>query len=333
MKIWSGWFLLILILGFNALCTEASIFDLRRHVTNFVRLLRGISAEETEKAIDERHSEPVMERNVFGHTGVPSPTISTNPVTAAPSVVTPVTDAPTTSAVTTAVPSTPIIVTLAPTPIQTGGISTLAPTSPATVVPSTSTPTLAGLVTLAPTTNANGSTTLAPSAAANSTTLSPTGIGNEEAITSYLEVNVSPGGQLRTAGTAQNNALNSVVQNFGSLDPADPASALILKNAYALNTIYHSCGGGLWFMNTNWNSAIPPCDVAMPWFGVTCDATGGVSNITLSGNDAVGNLPSEIRALTTLGKSKTALLSLSTLFGNTTMRVRMAHECTSFPSL
>ena len=294
--------LVALILAFNTQYTEASIFDLRRHVTNFARRLWGISAEETEEAIEERHYEPIMERNVFGHTGVPSPPVSTSPITAAPSIANPVTASPSSSAVTTAAPSAPIFVTMAPT------VSTLAPTPPTTVTSSTTVPTRATLATISPTIATNVSLTLSPSVAVNSSTFSPTGLGNDEAITSYLELNVSPGGELRTPGTAQNNALNSVIQSFGMLDPADPAGALTLTNAYALNTIYHSCGGSLWFMNTNWNSAVPPCDVTTPWFGVTCDATGGVANVTLSGNDAVGNLPSEIRALTALSKSKAALV-------------------------
>lgn len=55
-------------------------------------------------------------------------------------------------------------------------------------------------------------------------------------------------------------------------------------------------------MNTNWNSAIQPCDPVQPWFGVGCDVNGGVANISIPFNDAVGNIPSEIRALTSLGK-------------------------------
>ena len=312
MKFGSVRILFALILGCNILLSEASIFDVHRHVANFVRRLWGISEEETEDAIINRHSEPVMERNVFGHADVPSPPTSSPPITTAPTVITPVTAAPSTSGIATIVPS---IATLAPTvgvstsaPTPLGGVGTLAPT---VVSVATTAPTVPGVVTLVPTVAGNVSITVAPSAAANSTTLSPTLAGNEEAITSYLELNVSPGGELRTAGTAQNNALNSVLQNFGSLDPADPASALVITNAYALNTIYHSCGGSLWFMNTNWNSAAPPCDVAAPWFGVTCDTTGGVANITLSGNDAVGNLPSEIRALTALCKLTFALLRLA----------------------
>lgn len=309
MKIGSDRILFALIVGCNILLSEASIFDVHRHVANFVRRLWGISEEETEEAINNRHSEPIMERNVFGHADVPSPPTSSPPITAAPIVITPVTAAPSSGGIATLVPS---IATQAPTvgtstsaPTPLGGVGTVAPTI---VSVTTTAPTVPGLVSLAPTVAGNGSATVAPSTAASSTTLSPTITGGGEVITSYLELNVSPGGELRIAGTAQNNALNSVVENFGSLDPADPASALVLTNAYSLNTIYHSCGGSLWFMNTNWNSAAPPCDAAAPWFGVTCDATGGVTNITLSGNDAVGNLPSEIRALTALCKLAIALL-------------------------
>ena len=334
MKIGSERILFALCLGFNILRSEASIFDVHKHVADFVRRLWGISEVETREAIDDRHYEPVMERNVFAHSNVPSPPTSsppstpppasTNPITAAPSGAGGgITAAPSSSggAGTTAAPSVGGGVTAAPTPVQTGGSSTTTPTTagtgtaaptatPATLAPSTNpnvtttAPTVTGGVTLAPSVATNGTVTLAPSGA-NSTapeTLAPTITGGGALIEAFLEMNVSPGGELKVVGTAQNNALNSVVQNFGSLDPTDPADALVLTNAYVLNTIYHSCGGDLWFMNTNWNSATPPCDPATPWFGVLCDAAGGVANITLTMNDAVGNLPSEIRALTTLSK-------------------------------
>jgi len=126
--------------------------------------------------------------------------------------------------------------------------------------------------------------------------------GSAAVIEEFLERTVTPGGELKIAGTAQNDALDSIIQNFGSLDPALPAEALILTNAYALNTIYFSCGGAAWAVGTNWNTASSPCDPLMPWFGVSCEPTGMITNLTLARNDAVGNLPSEIRALSSLSK-------------------------------
>jgi len=232
-----------------------------------------ISEEETEMAIEERHYDPPLERNVFvrdGETDAPftsPPNVSTIPsFTLPPATITPGTLIPT---------------IMNGTLVPSGPGTLFPPTANFTISPSTLLPSVPNITTF-PT---NG-------------TLAPT-LGGIEA---FLEATVSPGGELRIPGTPQNDALNSVLINFGQLDPAIPADALVLSNAYGLNTLYFALSGTLWMMQTNWNSAVPPCDPLNPWFGIACDAAGSVSNITLSGADAVGSIPSEIRAFPSLSK-------------------------------
>jgi hypothetical protein len=248
----------------NAVVCEASIFSLHESIPKALYYIRKlwVSEAETQMAIKDRHYEPAMEKNVFAHPTAVVPTAAPRPtVTAAP------------------------VLTTAPS--FGGGNITAAPI-PSISPYGTTGPTIGGsFVTLPP---ANGSIppTLAPTA------------GNVSDIPLFLEQTVSPGGELRSAGTAQFDALNSVLTNFGTLNTALPADQLVLINAYALNTLYYSTMGLSWRFSTNWNSNIPPCNLAQPWFGVTCDATGAVANISLSDNDAVGPLPSEIRAFRAL---------------------------------
>ena len=64
----------------------------------------------------------------------------------------------------------------------------------------------------------------------------------------------------------------------------------------ALIALYASAGGAGWKDNDNWLSAAPLGE----WHGVTTDAGGNVTAVSLPDNDLVGSLPEELGSLSSL---------------------------------
>ena len=65
----------------------------------------------------------------------------------------------------------------------------------------------------------------------------------------------------------------------------------------SLAALYGSTNGNFWF--TKWNISSDPCTDG--WFGVLCDASKNVTDISLSGNNLTGILPDlRLPALTNL---------------------------------
>ncbi len=76
-----------------------------------------------------------------------------------------------------------------------------------------------------------------------------------------------------------------------------------------LVTFYNATNGDNWTDNTNWLSE-EPLD---QWYGVNIDGNGYVTNITLSFNNLVGNIPTELSNLTTI---EVLMLNNNQLSGN-----------------
>ena len=68
------------------------------------------------------------------------------------------------------------------------------------------------------------------------------------------------------------------------------------RTAAALIALYHAAGGPNWTRNDNWLSGAPIGD----WFGVTTDDTGRVTRLEISGNQLIGEIPSELGSLSNL---------------------------------
>lgn len=78
-----------------------------------------------------------------------------------------------------------------------------------------------------------------------------------------------------------------------------------ITQIYALNTIFFATNGTNWRVRDRWTGPTAVCGAEPDnsWYGVTCNADSQVVEIDLEENDLFGQLPSEIRALVTLGKS------------------------------
>ena len=119
----------------------------------------------------------------------------------------------------------------------------------------------------------------------------------------FLTRTLTDDGSLTTPGTPQNDAYESLITNFPNL--AVGVNDAEITQTYSLNTLFYSTNGTLWRMRDSWTGPDPVCgDVGVTdaWFGITCNAEGSIISLDLRENDLFGVLPSEIRALVSLGK-------------------------------
>lgn len=204
-----------------------------------------------------------------------------------------------------------------------GGLGTLEPTILPTAGPGTS-------ETIIPTVS-DESPSIAPEESGSSppvaevSTIAPTildGASNvpssilPETVESFLNRTLTTDGSMQIEGTPQFKALQALTRSFPNLDPTNgTASKTEITQVYSLNTLFFSTNGTDWINRTGWGEQTLPCGTEQdaPWAGVTCETVGiggiaEVAEINLSSNDMFGELPSEVRGLTSLGK--TSLLEL-----------------------
>jgi hypothetical protein len=112
-------------------------------------------------------------------------------------------------------------------------------------------------------------------------------------------------GIISQSGTYQNMAYTTLMANFPNFTPMNGNQMEIIQ-IFALNTIYYSLNGTKWRTRTGWTGPMEPCGGTTNevWYGVTC-STGSVTKIDLSENDLLGDIPSEIKGLSSLGTSYT----------------------------
>jgi hypothetical protein len=300
-----------------------------------------LNEEETDFAIQSRHHEEPMERNVFVRTApsnpnAPSPTsrpsaTPVSPATVSPAPTTPpsITPAPVETPGGTMEPSAftqldtnepsskPSISPTGnapsesepPSSMDTPGPSSLPPNSETTLVPSMQpslsiSPSVGSGETVAP---ADGTlVTSAPSTSpAPSSSAAPSGVLGELTLEEFLFQSLTDDGSLAISGTPQNLAFVTLTASNPDLDPNDQTDQQEISQRYALNTLYFSTDGDNWADNVLWTSADPPCggETTDSWHGVNCDDTiQSVVGISLSLNDLVGQLTSEIRGIPSLRK-------------------------------
>lgn len=84
-------------------------------------------------------------------------------------------------------------------------------------------------------------------------------------------------------GVQQNDLFSDISAEVSALTPTtDEYDALV--------ALYNSTDGDNWNFNTNWLVNPDVCT----WYGITCDVSGNVAEISLDFNNLVGTLPSEI---------------------------------------
>jgi hypothetical protein len=134
------------------------------------------------------------------------------------------------------------------------------------------------------------------------TTPAPT--GDEETVEQFLQRTLTDDGSLTEPGTPQNDALIALETNFPDLSPSDgEEERRDITQIFSLNTIFFATNGTMWRLNTDWLGPAPLCGDGsgqQPWFGVFCDPEGNVVDLTIVENDLMGQLPSEIRGLSSL---------------------------------
>jgi hypothetical protein len=204
--------------------------------------------------------------------------------------------------------------TLGPT-TATGANSSLAPSSGGpgngTLAPTSSTITPAS-ASSAPSPVGKGKRTRAPHGARNGTlapnstvapsmhtrTLVPTlPPGSVLTQAQFLAKTLTTDGSINTTGSPQNLAFLSIQKNFAKLNPNTSPSSTQLTQIYALEVLFFATSGAAWTKSTGWTAASDPC---LPWVGVTCDASGNITSLSLAKNALVGRIPSEIRGLSNL---------------------------------
>ena len=215
------------------------------------------------------------------------------------------TSAPTISSTGTEAPTEIVILT----PAIEGGTQNPTIAEGATITPTivgeTIAPTTAGL-TSDPSLTPGGDSTLAPTVIDGNRTLAPsvgTNATPPETVEEFLTQKLTHDGSLETPGTPQNEAFTSLSTNFPNL--VYPDNSAEITQIYALSTLFFATNGTNWRMREAWPGPNPVCGqvgVTDAWFGVMCNANGFVINLDLRENDLFGDLPSEIRGLTTLGK-------------------------------
>lgn len=300
-----------------------------RHLSSIFQL----RDEDTDYAMLRRHHESPDERNVFVFQATNRPTASPGDGTDAPTV------APAPVVTPAPAPITPTTITGAPSqdpsiqPTRDLGDGTDVPTSATSPPPTTNdasgAPTLSpGDGTDQPTTNGatvapTGSAvpspqpssfgssvvSLAPSNSdqtteSPSTSSAPSSLG-DLTLETFLFQSLTDDGSLTTAGTPQNQALVALSESNPDLDPNIALNQVEIVQRYALNTLYFSTSGSEWIVNSLWTSASPICGATpeSTWHGVVCSEDGqNVERLVLAGNDLLGRLPSEIRALSSLSK-------------------------------
>ena len=181
-------------------------------------------------------------------------------------------------------------------PSSTTNAPTSSPNGPGDTTAPTSAPVGGG--TAPPDGGATTSPTTAPVGGATSAPTPPLG-----SIAEFLAQTLTDDGSLETPGTPQNQALNTLEQNFPDL--VLPANADEITQIYALNTLFYASNGTNWRQREAWTGPSTVCGemgVADQWFGVECDTDDMVTEIMLVSNDLFGTIPSEIRGLQALRK-------------------------------
>ena len=130
----------------------------------------------------------------------------------------------------------------------------------------------------------------------------PTSMGVNLTLESFLNQTLTPDGSIAKTGTPQNKAFVALQKTNPELNPNNPRDQLEITQKYSLNTLYFATDGGNWSVSDSWTTSAAVCS---PWFGVTCLGSRVVVGLKLTSNDLMGNLPSEIRGLTSLSKSTT----------------------------
>lgn len=274
------------------------------------RDLQSLTALEKKNAVEDRHSDKPLERdvrpNIFNNVPTDSATPTSAPIDTTNAPIDTTTVAPV--ELPSAEPTAPTTETSEPTVSE-------APTGAPSAVPSqqpslsdgtpTPTPTLSTVPTASPTDESS----VAPSQAPSTFTADPTSSSqpSQEPTTpftleTFLFQTLTDNGELTATGTPQNNAFLRLQENNPELDPNDPVDQIEISQKYALITLYFSTSGGFWANKTEWLTASPSCD----WFGVECDETDGarILDLNLTENDLFGLLPSELRGLRDLGMFK-----------------------------
>ena len=83
-------------------------------------------------------------------------------------------------------------------------------------------------------------------------------------------------------------------------DDCNPAPDPCEVEKAALMDLYNSTDGPNWKNNNNWGLESCPCDPDNPWFGVTCDEQGRVTQLSMNNNRLTGPIPESIGNLTYL---------------------------------
>lgn len=86
-----------------------------------------------------------------------------------------------------------------------------------------------------------------------------------------------------------------------SSSPSSSCDSIIIQRVIqreSLIALYRATNGDAWTKNSGWLSAPNECD----WFGLTCNSGNIVTEIDLSENGLVGNIPDEITNLSQLRK-------------------------------
>ena len=272
------------------------------HGQSHVRRLWGLTDEETEFAIETRHNSDPIERNVeYNIFFRPTPAPTSSP-TVAPTMLP--------SSVPSMMPSgTAVLESEAPSISPSGGeTQTSSPTNEPvddTASPS-SRPSSMPTMSAAPS-ESDFVASDAPSQTPSQSQAPSPAVGGELTLDLFLRTTLTDDGSLDAAGTAQNSAFTTLAASNPELDPNNVADQPQILQRYALNTLYFSTDGPNWVNNNGWTSASPLCSATgggngTSWLGVSCGPTNEVLIVRLGLNDLFGSLPSELRALSSLGE-------------------------------
>ncbi len=130
----------------------------------------------------------------------------------------------------------------------------------------------------------------------------PTSI-EEKILEILLLANVSERDELEDDTSPQGKALNWIISEAGGLEsgeendiqfmPGGDDDQIILR--YILAVLYHSTGGNDWIDKGQWLTSTSVCE----WNGFSCRLG---NKLTLSSNNLVGTIPSEIGSLPSLSE-------------------------------